>query len=281
VPSKANFDDAYTQPDPRAYYATMGGLDYEIPTHGAAVFRTLLDAMPVRTRPHRVLDVCSSYGVNAALLNHDLTFDQLVEHYAELADVGRDELLDIDLRWFAARRRFDLVDVVGLDVSAPAVQYAAECGLLAGGIVADLESDELEPGAATALHDVDLVTVTGGIGYVTGRTFARVLDATATAPWVAALVLRWVDLGDIAPVLESRGLVLESLDGYAVPQRRFADEQERQYVLRELDRRGIDPAGLEAEGRHVAELVVARPAAEVARQPLADLFAVAPAASAR
>ncbi len=41
------FDDIYVQPHPRAYYAALGALDYEVPEHGVRVFARVLAAMAV------------------------------------------------------------------------------------------------------------------------------------------------------------------------------------------------------------------------------------------
>ena len=37
--SKANFDDIYSQDDPRGYFSTLGALDYMIPDLAAPVVR--------------------------------------------------------------------------------------------------------------------------------------------------------------------------------------------------------------------------------------------------
>ena len=66
---KADFTHIYTQPDPRAYYRTLGALDYEIPQHGRGVFDVVLDELRASNEAPVVLDVCCSYGINAALLN--------------------------------------------------------------------------------------------------------------------------------------------------------------------------------------------------------------------
>jgi hypothetical protein len=159
-----------------------------------------------------------------------------------------------------------------VDISEPAVRYAVDVGLLVDGVVADLETQQLSDRDAAKLSEVDLVTVTGGIGYINERTFEQILDAADETPWVAALSLRWVDFDPIAETLEQQGLVTERLDGYVARQRRFADSEEREFVFDELAARGIEPTNVEVDGHHGAELYLARPADAVQSTPLDDLF---------
>jgi hypothetical protein len=271
--AKADFSAIYDQPDPRSYYRTLGAFDYEIPAHGTAVFEHLLEEMGGR-EGKRVLDLCCGYGVNATLLNHRVALDELYEHYEGATAADPADLVERDRQFFSARRRPDAVSTVGLDVAGNAVRYAASAGLLDHGVVADLETHP-EPGEALAgLGPVDLVTVTGGIGYIGERTFRAVVEAAGDQqPWIAALNLRWIDFRPIAEALSDLGLVTEQVDGYCVPQRRFADEREREAALAGLSSRGIDPAEeLRAES-HCAELLVVRPPEAVRDVPIDDVFA--------
>src|SRR5262245_46520331 len=135
---KADFNRIYAEPDPRAYIRTLRALDYAAPEHGCEAFGVVLDELRRTGDSPVVLDLCCSYGINAALLNHDVTLTQLEEHYSQARDMTLPELTERDRDWFAARRRADAVDVIGLDASEPAVDYAVNVGLLRDGIVADL-----------------------------------------------------------------------------------------------------------------------------------------------
>ena len=271
---KADFSEIYRQPDPRAYYQTLGALGYEIPHHGQQVFRALLDHLD--RRPATVVDVCCSYGVNAALLTTDLTLDDLYERYRSpaLADLTSAELAAADAAHYAAHRRDDAPRVIGLDASAPAIAYALDAGVLSAGAAEDLERRAPSRAVAAAAADADLITVTGGIGYVTEATIARLVDCAASRrpPTVAALCLRTVPYDGIAAALGERGLVTEKLAGTTFPQRRFADDAEREYALRELAARGLDASSEEADGAYHAELYVSRPAAEATARPLDSLL---------
>lgn len=275
---KADFDEIYDAPDPRAYARTLSALDYQIPEHARPVFSRLAGVLAERgAGPVSVVDLCCSYGINAALLRCELTLDDLFEHYggSDVAALSGEELAAADRRYFAAQRHGDDTRVIGLDASKNAVDYAVGVGLLDAGATEDLEHDEPSPGLRTLLSGADLVTVTGGIGYITETTVDHVVAAatTETPPWVAAFTLRWVDMGPVSSVLADHGLVVETVPDHTFRQRRFIDDAERDYVFGELARRGLDPADAEVDGFHHAELIVARPAADRDAVPLADLLA--------
>ncbi|WP_223772781.1 hypothetical protein [Streptomyces sp. 135] len=131
---KTRFDDIYDQPDPRAYFRTLAPYEYEIPHHAQAVFRRtreLRSRMPGDEGPVTVLDVCCSYGINAALLNHDLTLADLYAHYTSAA-LTPQELIECDKEFYATRRRPDATPMIGLDAAANATRYALDAGLLRG-----------------------------------------------------------------------------------------------------------------------------------------------------
>ena len=153
--------------------------------------------------------------------------------------------------------------VVGLDASAPAVDYAVRTGLLAAGWAEDLEREDASPALAAGLHDVELVISTGGIGYVGEQTIERILRVLPRPEelWLAVFVLRVFDYATVADTLARFGLVTEKLPG-TFRQRRFADRDERDAAVHDVELRGLDPTDLEADGWYHAECFLTRPAAE-------------------
>lgn len=256
---KSGFDDIYDRADPYGYYDRLQQLSYEIPAHGTTIFRRLLDRMDDATT---VLDLCCSYGINAALLNHTLDLDDLYEHYGSderqaLTDEGR---VAADRSMFAEHLRGDAADVIGLDVAGNALAYGVSAGLLSEGLQADLESTPATDETATQLESADLVTVTGGIGYIGKNTFDRILDAAGDQlPWVAALSLRWVDFEPVHQSMERHGLKVDKADRYVVPQRRFTTPGERDAAFAGLASLGLEPTHVEEAGFHGAEFYLARP----------------------
>ncbi|WP_336921563.1 hypothetical protein [Aquipuribacter sp. SD81] len=266
TPGKRDFTALYTAPDPRPYFSYFRTLEYGVVGTGARLFRRLVEALAdgeggpgaPGDDASVVADVCCSYGQDAALLNHDLDEDELFSHWADpaTADLDRDALVRRDREFFATRRRPDAVTVLGLDASAPAVEYGLAAGLLDGGVAADTEADPDVD--LSVLAPVTGAVVTGGVGYVGARTFARVVDAADEQPWVCGLVLRWVDLRPVATELEQRGYTVQVADGCPVTQRRMFDD-ERPAVLAGLDALGRRPGVLEERGYHAAVPFLATP----------------------
>lgn len=276
--AKASFDDVYDQPDPRGYMRTLAELEYQIPEHAHGPFARLIRQRRCTegSAPFSVVDLCTSYGIIPTLLNHDVTLAGLYDRYQspELATLTPDELAAADRTFYACHRRADAVRTVGIDVAANAVDYAERVGTVDVGVACNLEESDPGPALARELAGTGLVTVTGGIGYITATTFDRILQACPRdrPPWLAAFSLRWVDMEPIATVLDRYGLTLERLAGRTFRQRRFADQAERDYVLAELRRLGHDPEGVEDDGYHHTCLYVARPHHESETTPLDELL---------
>lgn len=275
---KADFTDIYHRPDPREYYRALRPLDYQIPQRALPVVEAVLAAAGGAGRPRTVLDVCCSYGINAALLRHRVTLDELGARYCDpdRDDLAPDELALADRRFLAARARRPNLRVVGLDASAPAIGYSVEAGLLSDGFAEDLEASMPSPALVAGLREVGLVICTGGVGYIGPRTFDRLLGALPDPGelWLAVFVLRVFAYDEIATTLARHGLVTEKLPG-TFRQRRFADRDEYDAANHDVARRGLDPTGKEADGWYHAECYLSRPAADAARIPAAELLAAA------
>lgn len=275
---KADFTDLYHRPDPRSYYRTLGALEYQIPQRAAAVFEAVRRAQraTVPSASGTVLDVCSSYGVNATLLKTDLNMEEVYHRYAgpELAELEPEQLADLDRQYYAEHQRTDAPRVLGLDIAAEAVAYAREVGLIDDGWAENLEESEPSESLTQGIDDVSLITITGGVGYVTERTFGRLMQALPQepAPWVAAFVLRMYPYDSIADTLAEHGLVTERLDGVTFPQRRFESADEQQATLQQLHNLGIDTQGLEDEGWYHCTFFLSRPAEDIERLPLEQLL---------
>jgi hypothetical protein len=274
---KADFEAIYNCPDPRRYFSTLQPLEYQIPQHGQAVFRAVTDALARRRAdrpPLGVIDLCCSYGVNAALLNHDLDLGDLYARYtADGPGVPRtDQLAEEDRSFFATRRLPNACRIIGLDAAEHAVAYGERVGLLDRGFAENLEHDEPSAELRKSLADIDLITVTGGVGYITARTFGHLLDGVSSPPWVAAFVLRTVSYQPVSDLLARSGLVTEKLTTRTFRQRRFADADERQGTFTALAGHGRSPDGKEADGYYHADLYLSRPADDVAALPLSQLL---------
>jgi SAM-dependent methyltransferase len=274
---KADFTGIYNQPDPRAYFRTLNGLEYQVPQHALPFVETMLAASTRAGRPRTVLDVCCSYGINAALLRCQVDLDEISARCTDpaLAALAPSDLIEADAVFYAGRLRRPDITVLGLDVSAPAIDYALRSGLLAQGWAENLETSDPSPALTAGVRDVDMIISTGGVGYVRHRTFDRLLQIVRDPHdlWLAIFVLRVFAYDEIADTLARYGLVTEQVSGLTFRQRRFADREEHEAANHDVVLRDLDPTGKEAEGWYHADCFLTRPAAAAAKTPLAELLA--------
>ncbi|MFE4337228.1 hypothetical protein ACFRQM_50355 [Streptomyces sp. NPDC056831] len=271
------FDDTYNQPDPRAYFRALGPWEYRSPHHAQGVFRRMLTACAPPegiAGTATVLDICCSYGINAALLNHHLTFDDLYAHYAstQATALSTAELIKWDRDFYAAHRRPDPVRVIGLDAAPRAVSYAHAVGLLDQAFAENLETAPASPALRHAMRHTRLITITGGASFLSPRTFQPLLDSIPGPVWVAAFVLRTGSYQRIADFLKTYGLITEKTANRTFPQRRFTSDQEQKYAIDAVTAAGEDPRGKETDGYFHTTLYLSRPPAHVAQTPLATLI---------
>lgn len=270
--SKATFDDIYNQPDPRDYFETLSDLGYVIPEQARPVFHAVFGALrEIRKRSGastKVVDLGCSYGINAALLKFGVSMAELGELVLdpELSDVEPPKVTERIGEWLQTQSDHPFLEIIGLDSAEQAVEFATRVGFLDDAVAVDLEEEEPPAGFDQKLAKTDAVISTGCVGYVGARTFERILDASGTepAPWVASFVLRMFPYDRIESRLGNFGLVTEKLEDVTFIQRRFTSRKEQEEVCKRLDRLGIDPTGLEAEGHYHAELYLSRPPREIA-----------------
>jgi hypothetical protein len=74
---KASFEHIYDAEDPRGYFNTLGGLEYAAPRHGYDLFSSLAEHIHPAGERLTIVDVCCSYGINSALLKHDVNLEEL------------------------------------------------------------------------------------------------------------------------------------------------------------------------------------------------------------
>jgi SAM-dependent methyltransferase len=282
---KANFDAIHRQQDPRDYYLTLGNLDYIIPEIASPVFLQLAARLSARKgRPVTVLDVGCSYGVLSAIMRHGLTMDQLRERYASpsIRRLSSSRLAACDANFFAGWPEHSNIHFIGLDASPGAIAYAQLAGLIDEGLAVDLETRPLSEEARAVIANADLIVSTGAVGYVTEKTFSKLLSAFEPGhePWVASFVLRVFDYKPLSLCMAERGLVTERFEGATFVQRRFRDRAECESIIRLLHEAGVDPKGKEAEGLLHAELFVSRPELEINNAPLSEVVSLSNGSSA-
>ncbi len=275
---KASFHHIYNHVDPRPYYQVLRPLDYRIPEYALPIFERCARALQ-RLRGKRrltVVDLCCGYGVNAALLKHDVAMDDLYDRYEsdEAVEMTTTELIDADRRYFSRRRRASPVgEVVGIDPADRAVGYSEAVGLLDAGAALDLEEQSPDEQLRARFAKADMITITGGTGYITGTTFEKVLEPIPEdrRPWIACFPLRIAPFHPFVQTFAEHGLKTEQVREYTYPQRRFVSEEERERAASKLAELGIDSRNPERDGYLHAEFHLARPTADIARVPIGRL----------
>ena len=277
--AKASMDHIYNQADPRSYFNELKKIDYAIPEIAKPVFQKLIDHMQDEDQETvQILDLGSSYGVNAALLKYDLSMNDLYDHWDanQLEGTKPEEVIERDQRYFAELDEPENIELIGLDQAENAIAYAEDVGLINSGFALNLETDPLPEPAEDVLAPVDMVVSTGCIGYVTEKTFDRLMPVVTRdrQPWIANFVLRMFPFDLIENTLTDWGYVTEKLSGETFVQREFVSAEEQEQVVEQLLDQGIDPTGKEADGKLLAEFYLSRPIHEAKANPIGALSLV-------
>ena len=275
---REEYELIYAEPDPRAYFRVLHGLDYRIPELAGPVFRNVIQsAAEARGARARVLDLGCGFGINAALLRYRLDMNRLAHRFRDLdaSDILPDRVVELDRNYFASWPRTLDADFVGLDVSPTPVDYARAVGLLDYGFTRDLEVEDLNLDEIATLRDINCVISTGCVSYAREATFNKLLDAIdGHQPWFAIFVLRTEPFDAIRDCFDAHGLVTERLEGVTFIQRRYHSASEWTQALLTLETAGVATEGKEADGLMHAELYLVRPPSDAEAYPLENVISV-------
>ena len=272
-------DSIYDRPDPREYFNTLEKLNYAIPGNAKPLFQKLISQFRRRHQLEEIciLDLGCSYGVNAALLKHNLSLDDLYNHWTqdELEDATTEEVIQKDRQFFDDLNDSENLKVIGIDQADNALTFAENVGLIDEGLAVNLEQEKLPEDVRQGLEPVDLMISTGCVGYVTEKSFEQLMEPITErkSAWIANFVLRMFPYDQIEKALSRWDYKTEKLNGQYFRQRDFASTEEQNRVVEQLKSQGIEPSCLETEGHFVAELYVSRPKKDVHELPLPQLLA--------
>jgi SAM-dependent methyltransferase len=275
--TKANFDEVYIQKDPRYYYQTFGKLDYVIPDVAFSIFQQIVSHLKlIKNKPITILDLGCSYGNNAALLRYKLKFSQLFNRYNFLKGLDASEIIHLDKHYFNSWPADNDIKFIGLDISENALTYAQKTGLITDYICVNLEEKELTPHQQSILKYVDLIISTGCVGYVTEKTFQKIMACfdQENVPWVSSFVLRMFPFNSIIKSLNKYGLNTEKLKGTTFLQRRFESQVEMDDVIKSLRSQKISTKGKETNGFLHTEFFLSRPQKSIDTKVISDIVSV-------
>ena len=261
---KASFDAAYSAPTPHRYLHNMTAVDYRMADYMNPFLSAIVDASVTPAGPVRVLDLGCSYGVSGALLRTDCSYQELAKFFRHEASSEYSSCVVESKRWLESHAARVDVEVVGFDSSVEAIRFAAASRMIDEGIARNLEENESEltEDERSLIRQCDVLLSTGVIGYVTDKTVSPILDEFghdargALGPVAVMSVLELFDPEPIAESFAEHGYRFGQLP-VRLPQRRSADEEEREGVLETLRDRGQRTATQESENRMFASLCVA------------------------
>jgi SAM-dependent methyltransferase len=265
---KASFDAAYTALTPHQYLHDMTAVNYRMADYMHPFLAAAVDASvslsPSSQRPVRVLDLGCSYGVSGALLKTGCSYQELAKFFRCETSLAYSSCVTESKRWLESHVAREDVEVVGLDSSAEAIRFATASGMIDKGITRNFEENEskLTKDERSLIRQCDVLLSTGVIGYITEKTIHSILEAfghDARGPLGPVAILSVLELFDQEPIAEAfaeYGYRFGQLP-IRMPQRRFADEEEREGVLETLRNRGESTAVQDSEGQMFASLCVA------------------------
>ncbi len=256
---KADFKLLYNAELPHAYFKTMDQLDYQIPEHAKPIINFLISQLGNKaSETVSILDLGCSYGILASLVRFDLTLRSLYDRYHVLTPL--EATLENEIQWYANRWRRGDIKFYGIDVSASAIEFATRVGLLDGGVAIDLEDKRNSSHSLVSLpRQVDLIVSTGCVGYITSRTFGKILQHldSSKPPIIANFVLRAFDYSGIVDIFSEHGFRTTKVANATFVQRKFQDAAEQAKILSLLSDERVHPkkpAPRERDGYYYAEL---------------------------
>ena len=256
---KKDFTDIYTQKQPYDYLKEMKNLDYRIPDKTKPLYESIVKKLSDDTSKINVLDVGSSYGINAALIKYDLKMSELDDFF-----LTKRPTTEQTKKFFENLDCNETLAFYQIDISQPALRFSEDVNLCNKGICVNLEDDNLDE---TDLPSPDMVIATGCIGYIGHTAFANLFeylkkqhtDLNSKGPVFAFSVLRIFDMEKIKETFVKYGYNIEKCDITPIPQRRFADTTEKLDTLTLLHKKGIDTKDLEDTGYFYADFYIAIP----------------------
>ena len=264
---KKDFTNIYTQKTPYSYLKEMQVLQYRIADHTKPLYLSLAEQLYNKLqRPINILDIGSSYGINSALMKHDLVMSELDDFF-----LTKDEPnITQTKQFFEKQPQNDHLNFYEIDISNPALVFSEDFGLCEKGICVNLETDNSK--LIQELPEFDMVIATGCIGYIGYKAFSNLFEVIKNqkayspipesqdiTPIFAFSVLRIFDMEKIQKTFDYYGYSLINSDVEPIPQRQFSDADEQSQTISLLHEKGIDTKNYEDEGHFYADFYVASP----------------------
>jgi hypothetical protein len=256
---KKDFTCIYTQKFPNDYLKEMKKLDYRIPDKTKPLYRLIAKKLYGNYSKIKVLDIGSSYGINSALMKYGLKMSELDDFF-----LNKKPTNEQSKKFFERLESDETIIFYQIDISQPALRFSENVNLCSKGICINLEDGNLDE---TSIPSPDMVIATGCIGYIGYKAFSNLFDylkkqnsdLDSRGPVFAFSVLRMFDMEKIKETFERYGYSIEKSDIKPIPQRRFADANEKINTLSLLHQKGINTKWFEDDGYFYADFYIAIP----------------------
>ena len=260
---KRDFTDIYTQKFPNEYLKEMKRLDYRIPDKTKPLYLFLARQIHKKiSRTIKIIDIGSSYGINSALMRHNITMSDLdnfflKENHPPTKEQARQffEKLPVD----------DTLSFYQIDISDPALKFSEDVNLCKKGICVNLETGNLP---IKNIPESDMVIATGCIGYIGYKAFSNLFEIIKKqktnsenfqSPVFAFSVLRIFDMEKIEKTFDHYGYSIVKSDLKPIRQRKFSDSEEKNKTISLLHDKEINTKWYEDDGHFYADFYIASP----------------------
>ena len=263
---KKDFTDIYTQDSPYEYLKEMERLEYDISDSTKPLYNSIIDQLEdTLSRPINVLDLGSSYGINASLMKYNLTMSELNDFFLNEPEPTKKETK----QFYEECTNKDNINFYQIDISEEALKFSEEMDLCERGMNVDLEDEKLN--LLGSLPKMDVIIATGCIGYIGYKAFSNLLKVIKNresnyikskkeyvSPIFAFSVLRMFDMNDIEKVFEMYNYSIVKSDIKPIRQRSFSDSKEKAQTISLLHDMEINTKKYEDDGNFYADFYIAK-----------------------
>lgn len=260
---KKDFTNIYTKKFPDAYLKEMKKLDYRIPDKTKPLYMSLAKQLYKKfSRVIKILDIGSSYGINAALMKYDLKMSDLDEFFLKTSPSKEQTK-----QFFEELPTDNTLSFNQIDISEPALTFSEDVKLCKKGICVNLETGNLP---IKEIPRSDMIIATGCIGYIGYKAFSNLFELIKKQqsnfssnpnqwPIFAFSVLRIFDMKKIKKTFDEYGYSIIKSDIKPIRQRRFSDSDEQYKTLSLLHDNNLDTDEFEDDGHFYADFYIASP----------------------
>lgn len=268
---KHDFSSEYNNPSPRPLISVYRDLDYVVPYHVEHFIDALVaKACETASRSHATLiDIGCSYGINALLLKHGVSYEKLTGLI--LDPNASDRQIIGSLRKLTAKK--SRMTVIGTDTSTEAINFCKAINVQDGDLLCNLEVEDVPSGAREMLASAMFILSSGVYGYISERTIGKLLAAVRDpgALWICNFALKPLDYRGTSEMLSSYGFVTETAP-VLFPHRRFTSGSELAATVSFNAETGNDSTAETGNGYLHTRLYISRPARVAERYPLSEFW---------